>query len=467
MGFPGFDFFSVYPPGTYYLGAAAFRVLGPSLGTMRVLDVVVTSLLTLFLFLIARRFMPPNAAGTAAFGAAVVLHLADHGGNSTHPALLATAVSLYCLLRTGTGKPDRWTAAAGAAAGMGLLFRIEMPFLFLVGAAGVLAAREKSGRRAAAAFAGCALVPCLFYPGLIAAGTPPGDLFDQLFGFALDLHGRKMGIPYPEPFSEMIRFLSGGAPPLVRLKRLWWTWAFLVPWLTAAAVAHRFYRKRADIGVDGFLVAFSAPTLLYLVSRPDEDHLVPAILMVLLWAGRFAEDTRRGARQGGFATARILGVFLACVPFVWSRHDGGTRDILLQGDRSGGLLVSKEDELELRLMVQYIRERTSDGEPVYVGSTRHDGMVANDSSLLFLADRPNASRYDMMNADLLADCSVQEEIAAELALTRVRYVVLDSEAAPAVPGESPGCGTLDRAVRDSYAFETRIGRYEIWRRLGA
>jgi len=116
---------TLYPlPGAFYLLAGAFRTFGTSILVARGVVVVEFALFVAALFVLLRRLVSPRLA---LVGVALLLvyriwafpHWQMYSYSSTALCLIAVALVLCARFLTGGGTP--WLAAAGVAAGLGLL----------------------------------------------------------------------------------------------------------------------------------------------------------------------------------------------------------------------------------------------------------------------------------------------------------------------------------------------------------
>jgi hypothetical protein len=123
------------------------------------------------------------------------------------------------------------------------------------------------------------------------------------------------------------------------------------------------------------------------------------------------------------------------------------------------------DPDELRA-VQLIQERTSPGDPLFVGNTRHDKVLYNDALFYFLADRPVATRYHEYSPLVTDTLSVQREMVRDLERERPPWVVLvgiPESKEPNASSRSSGVTVLDEWIREHYVPDTTVGIYQLWR----
>lgn len=116
------DFFSFYTPGSYYLLAASFRILGSSIVVARVSLAVTGALLSTLTYLLARRFCSRGVATTAAalttLSALPYRFLVLHNWDST----LWACFAIYSAVRLVEERRNRWFFAVGLFSALTVLF---------------------------------------------------------------------------------------------------------------------------------------------------------------------------------------------------------------------------------------------------------------------------------------------------------------------------------------------------------
>jgi hypothetical protein len=116
----------------------------------------------------------------------------------------------------------------------------------------------------------------------------------------------------------------------------------------------------------------------------------------------------------------------------------------------------------------FVNGITVPGERIFVGSTRHDRMFANDGMFYFLADRRNGTRYDDLVSGLARTRGTQETIVRELGQNKVNIVVLHSgfqhATEPNEGGRSSGLRLLDEHLQQDFRPIATVGNYAVWQR---
>jgi hypothetical protein len=422
------DFWANYAPGQPVLLAALVKLFGPSLLWWRIVRVAVDATVSVLAFAYVRR-----RAGTGwALGAWVAVAGAMAWPSGPGPNAPALALALGALLAA-----HRAPLGAGALAGLAIAFRPEIGVAAAVGAA-------LEARRAGAARVGLAAVAVTVValaPFAIVAG---GDMADQVLGFASVQDLQRL--PFPLDY-------DGGVDPNKLLE-------FYLPAILVAGSA--LWAAWALARRDGFaLAALIAVGLAYLLARTDEFHLVPlsvVLAIALAWAaGREPQAPLRAALATVLALVAIHGL---------ERRAGQALHppalAAIPAAAADGVRTSPADAAALRALIPYVRARAPGGAPVLVAPPRYDRVRIGDPMLNVLLDRPNPTRYDVVQPGVVTTAKVQREMARDLRGTPVvvRWLsALAREREPNGSGRSSGVFVLDRAIARGYRPAARFGDY--------
>jgi hypothetical protein len=424
------DFWSNYAPGQPLVLALLVKLFGPSLLWWRIVRVAVDATVALLAFVYVRR----RAGVGWALGAWVAAAGAMAWPSGPGPNPPALALALGALLAA-----PRAPLAGGALAGLAVVFRPEVGVAAAIGAA-LEAGRSRAARVAAAA---AAVAVVALAPFVVVAG---GDMADQVLGFVSLQHLQR--VPFPLDYDggfDLNKLLEFYLPAILVLgSALWAAWA----------LARR----------DGFaLAALVAVGLAYLLARTDEFHLVPlsVVLAVALAtaAGREPRVVPRGA----------LGVALALIAVHGLERRAGQAVhppalAAIPAPAADGVRTSPADAAALRALIPYVHARAPGGAPVLVAPPRYDRVRVGNPMLNVLLDRPNPTRYDVVQPGVVTTAKVQREMARDLRGTPV-VVRWDSPLAREVEdngsGRSSGVFILDRAIARGYRRAARFGEYVV------
>jgi hypothetical protein len=435
------DFYANYGPGQYFLLGGLDIVFGPSLLAWRVVRVALDATVAVLAYALARRDAPEWLALLA--GLAVAGAMAYPTIPHPNPTALALALGALLLAR-------RSAAGAGALAGLAVAFRFDL------GLAAVAGAALTAGRRAGTVVAAAAVVNVLLLAPFVALA--PGRFWDQTIGFALDEQSLQR-LPLPDGY-------DGGFGQDNVLQR-YFAYVLLggvLLWVVVAVRERLALRQWA-------VLPLAAAGVAYLLARADEFHLVPlaAVLPVMLATAAAAERSR--GRQ-----AWALGLIVVLAVIALHGLDRQRIELLnpprlepIDVDVADGVKADPGEARALSSLVPYVRERVPHGAPVFAANPRHDLVRVGNPLVYVLVDRPNPTRYDVMQPGVITTAPVQREIVRDLERSRTGLVVrwLSSAADQREPngaGRSSGVRVLDRYLARRYVEDRRFGDYMVLRR---
>jgi hypothetical protein len=422
------DFWSNYAPGQGLVLAALWKAFGPSLLAWRVLRVLTDALVSVLVYALVRREASRGPALLAWVAAAAAMAWPSTPG--PNPSALALIFGALLLAR-------RRPLVAGALCGLAIAFRPEL------GCAGALAvALAGGGLGALAAAAGVGVLALA--PFFVVA---PGDMWDDLVGFIgiQDLQRLPLPIDYDGPAdpNKLLEFyfpvilLAGAAAWALRLRALW-----LAPLVVAG--------------------------VLYLLGRPDEFHLVPLSVFLAVGLGLAAAGERRRS------IAVVLFALLGLIALHGiERRAGQLRNppalAEVPAPASDGVKTTEADARALARLLPRVHALAPAGQPIFVAPPRFDRIRLGDTLLYVIADRPNPTRYDVMQPGVVTTAKVQREIVRDLQRSRPPVVVrwLDERAVATEPngsGRSSRVRLLDRWITSHYGGGERFGPYLLLRR---
>jgi hypothetical protein len=319
------DVFWVFPPGHVFAAWVAYALSPPGLYLARVFYAAFAVALCVALYLLGRRITTP---GFAFLGAALVA-VAAPVSHSSHLMfgyryLVWSALALWCFserLRTGRAG---WMAAAGAATGMALVFRIDPPVAAAAGIGlGLLSLRPPLRvlvRDAGAYALGFAAVfgPVFLY---FLARVGPEALWVEVVARPMAMH-QLQGLPLPSlewparvgPWTLRVWFVA--------LQFRLWTALyvgyalFLGVRLARSLLARRPFDQPLLLAVAVWGGLFYSRSL---IGRSDEPHLdsaiPPALLLLAHAVGAAASRVRFApARAAIGAAVFVAWVWLTAVP---------------------------------------------------------------------------------------------------------------------------------------------------------
>jgi hypothetical protein len=446
---PYSDFWWFYPPGQPLLLAGLWEVVGPTLVAWRVLRVLCDALVALLAWRLAVRGGAPRWAALVAWLAAA-LAMAYPSGPHPYPPTLALALAALLAF-------ERRPALAGALAGLAAFWRLE--FAAYLGLAVLAATAIARAPRAAARFtlAGVSTAVVLYAPVVALAGLAPA--FDLLIDYPLTDFSEYQSLPFPLDYdgplntASLSGFLSDSAENVL----VFYLPLVLVLGLAAGLLAVARNRSPLRVATAVFTIGMGH----YLITRPDVFHTAPLAVMVAVLAAWAVRESR------------VLAV-AAAVVLAYAVVEGADRRWLeLRRDYAelrlmvaDGVRAARTEREDLERAVAELQARVPAGTPTYVATRRADLVTSGYPLLYVLAERPNASRYDIAAPGVVTSEPVQREIISALEQARPPAVVRDTSAVTAAPepnraGESSGVLLLDEYLARTYRPAVRFGRFEI------
>ena len=477
------DFWWFYPPGQPYLLALVWKLTGPSLIPWRVLRAVADASVALLAWRLARRRSGPLVA----LFAWCVSILAVSSATGPHPYPIALALGLGSILALG-----RYPAVAGGLLGLVALWRIEFAaYLALASVVGLFV--RGGSKRSVIRFIGwAAAISFLCYlPVVIAAGA--GRTWELLVRYPVLEFSKYQTLPFPLVWDGGGR--ARGSDLAAQFLSYHLPLVLLITLVASVIVFLVTNRSGRWIEVTGSI--FGVGMAHYMVVRADAFHLGPlAVIDAVLgaWAiGAVVEQRRaRGKRQAAIGRLRpMIALVAAAVAFfglTWTLADTGWKRVreVEQARSSRGIDIKVADGVrelpssrcslrgatlqtcslsDLEQAVQETKRRVAVGRPIYVTTKRSDLVTAGAPLFYVLAERPNATRYDIAAPGVVTSAPVQREIIANLRASRA-LVIRDSESITAAPepnraGQSSGVTLLDDWLAANYRVVARFGAWTL------
>jgi hypothetical protein len=425
------DFWWNYGPAQPLALALAVKALGPSLLWWRIVRVALDALVALLAYRLVRRRAPRWVALVGWLTAAGAM--AWPTGPGPNPAAIALVLGALLLV-------DRHPRWAGALCGLAVAFRPE------IGAAGAAAVALAGGGAVAVAWAvGVAVVALAPF-----FAVAPSAMLDDTVGFLGVQHLQRL--PFPLHY-------RGGADPNKLLE-------FYLPAVLVAASA--LWAAWALVRRPRWALAALAPlavSLVYLLGRPDEFHLVPLSVALAVALAVAAA----GERATAWRAALLVALALVAVHGLERRAGQLAHPLALADVPSpvaDGVRTTPGDAAALARLLPAIDALACPGQPIFVAPPRFDKVTVGDPLLYVLAQRPNPTRYDVIQPGVATTAKVQREMVADLRRARPAVLVrwLDPRARADEPNgssRSSGVHVLDDYLAAQYGRAQRFGPYAL------
>lgn len=447
------DFAWAYGPAHPFLLGGIFEGLGPSLMAWRVVRVLVDAGVAVTVFALVRREAPLPVALAAWLGAAAAM------AEPTGPSPFAPAL-LFALLSVLAAR-DGWPGAAGALAAAAGAFRLDFGVYAALGAVLALAAVREEVRVRLVRFGVTASGGLALVYGWVAVAIGPADAWEELVGASLR-EGSQWRLPFPLGYDGSL----SAWPPGDALGDAKDVLEFYVPLLLVAgavlAVAAWLARRVRPSPTAAGLAGLGAGSLAYLLSRIDEFHAAP-LLVVLLALLPLAWGTALG---------RPLRAGIAVVFILLFAYGAANRvSALLRPPDLDRIDVAVADGVRARPayaravegMVRAVQARVPPGEPIYTVTLRSDLVRVNAPLIYVLAQRRNPFFHDFA---LQTSAAAQRKLVTALERVRPRVIVrwtdpFSVQREPNARGTPSGSRVLDEWLEREYRSRARHGDFTI------
>jgi hypothetical protein len=426
------DFWCNYGPGQPLALGALTAVVGPSLLAWRIVRVLVGAIAAWLAYrLVADETRELPGGGHWALGA-----WAASAGMLAWPLLPAPTVPALALGLGALWLARRRPAWAGVLAGAAGLWRPELGVAFAIATVWRAGAGQDARRAATAA---TATFVAGWAPFLALAG---GDVAGQVLGFVSIQSQQRL--PFPPPY-------DGGLDPNKLLEGN-------IALLLVAGVVLWVALRRGP----AWLAVPLLGGLAYLLGRADEFHLLPlGVLVAVGLAIAGARATMPLARVAVAGTLAILALHGVDRQAGRLLHPGDLAAV--PGPAGDGVRTFEADAAALGVLRKRLGGTRA---PLLVLPPRTDRVTVGDPLLNVVLDRPNPTRYDVMQPGVVTTAKVQREVIGDLRAARPPQVVrwLGPEARrrePNASGRERGATLLDGYVATHYAHAFRTGDYEV------
>ena len=447
------DFWTIYPPGQFYILAIIFKTFGTNLIVARVYDTMVRFVIVICSYLIAKKITSQTLALLVSAITTLLLGFADSYAYAVFPAMALSLLSILGMLQyTQTGL-RRWALSAGLLIGMTTLFRWDIGLYTGISVALTIlfshffqmtqeskppAKELLKPSELLMTLSGAALliiVPCYSY---LIYRSGFSNLWTQAVIFPTTVLHEVRWLPYPSLIPSSLPFTLG-VFPFIATNSEFSNW--LRFYCTSGLIWHsvlriQFFPSSKTYRFNCIFFwnnsAYHSGRYRYLLKRLADtitSMFYQARLSHSLWSFRlFAVEYELNIHnlvlRYYFVTAVIvLAVFYFLFPlrnFLILTKNFSPWGCYSRIDRAGCIYLSKEQEQA----VEFIKLHTQVGESIFVGNRRHDLISINDVGFYFLSNRLSATKYHDLFPGVATTRPVQEEIVNDIKLKSLDWIVL-------------------------------------------
>ena len=460
---PYIDFWSIYPPGQFYTVALFFELFGASIFVERVYDIIIRSLIPVFIFIIIKNLNFSKKIAYFCWGMALIW--SSYSGFPAYPvhtALLFIFISILCFLTYLSSKKNLWLFLAAAFMGLSALFRHDLAAMATAATLTTLFINIKKEKNS--------FWPPIVYfmGGYLLVGLPVTVYFvnaiglqtfiDYLIILPAEIIPKYRAVPYPSILDFELQFFIF---PLILLG------AFLISLKAIFREKSQKYSSYTvfQLGLMGILFMNQVRV------RSDNIHLLPVALVSITtipaWFSFLKSYQKRLRPTAQKLSALIYGLVICLVfivPIVEKVLSINKDYFKLHANQTVPAATYITIPNDLENLAIYLQSITSENESIYVGVKNHDQFIANDVIIYFLSNRQYGTRYHELHPGIANTLAVQQEIIQEINNVLVRVIVLTSR--PSFEDNDSkidsGVDLLDNYIAINFELTEQIGEYEVW-----
>jgi hypothetical protein len=499
---PHRDFYANYGPAQFYLVAGLFKLFGETILVERLFDLVLKGLVVTAIYTITSSYCRRSVAVCTTAIALFWLYGLNGSGSTIIPVSLLNLFGCFLILpvflrRVSIGR----MFAAGAVAGAAVLFRYDTG-LALVGIQAFVVViaiylREESSRLRT-----CASTIWPYLLGLMVVTLPPAlyylavapihPLIRDIILFSVRYYHSSRNLPFPGIYPKSLENIEIYLPIVVAAVSLYIAVALHLERRAEGASNSKSISE--DRNWQGFLLTFGLLTLvmyckglvrvglaqMYLSIVPS--FLLIAVLFQHRWTfqrlGRISIVcfVWLSVLATTWATLHVFKLFYVEHLSVLERMVSVSRGTSSESETAwcktanpltkGFCFLPEGDRIQT---IEFIDSHTRPDQQLYVGTTRHDRIFANDNLTYFATLRMPATRWSHFDPNLQNSYDTQTQMVQELEVNAPPYIVLDSEfdlvREPNDSSKSSGVTLLDEYLRKKYRRAETFGEMSVWQRV--
>lgn len=471
------DFWTIYPPGQFYVIAALFKIFGTNLLVSRLYDTLVRFAIVVCVYLLARKMS--YRAGPALYACTMVsllLGLAGSYNYAVFPALALCLLAILILIGYVASGKQSCLLLTGVLLGIAIFFRWDIGLFAIASIISTVIflvifpetpecrnlIKELFSLRQLALSLVAMIMVVLFGYGWIVLHSGFDNLWNQMIIVPATLFSDDRKLPFPSivpSVSELNSWIQFYVPLFLYA-------LIAILYLVAVRVSKTPFTTKI-----GLLSITSYGLYLFLQGARGFDtiHIVPTTLVLFLVGAFYIHSSLINISPRYFVkiplyllTALYLLSSLANLFIPASKYPFWKCNSFLE--RAGCIYVKEDQEQSIK----YLKSRNvNENKTIFVGNHRHDINFANDVGFYFLSEMRSATYFHDLYMSFALQQTVQITIIHEIEANKVDMIVLYKSKFPITnnPSEiSDGGQLLDKYINENYTSVATFGDYEILKR---
>jgi Dolichyl-phosphate-mannose-protein mannosyltransferase len=494
-GRPYRDFLTLYGPAQFYLIALWFKLVGVSALAGRVYDALIKAGIACASFALVSRFATRRYAILAFVAALLWLTCIDNAAYnySAYPAMFLSLVSCVFFSRY-LNDPSKIASlfTAGILVGATVCFRHDFGFYLCVTQL-IILFWSSSSRKISAL-----LRPALFYISgiviivvpvalLLFWTIPHNDIFFDLFYLPAKVYPKMRSLPFdfaviPQLFRHPFRWSNRFdlQETIVFFPILVCIASAVILFLSRKPSSRLFSdsHQRQIFGLLTLLCSlFFIKGLIRVSAMQMMQCIIVGIILLAILLSRIPQLGRASSIMVTACTVIFLTssapVFLGFVVFTYTNamdllHPARTTSFYntchppVGMERARCLILDPASTAA----VEYVEQRTSPQDRIFVGAGRHDKIFANDIRFYFVSGRPAITKWQEFDPGVQNTLPIQNQIIASMQEYSPKFIVLnsilDTVMEPNGSRFSTGVTALDDYIHTHYTPQATFGKIVIW-----
>jgi hypothetical protein len=481
------DFWTIYPPGQFYIVAFILKIFGNSLIYTRLFDTIIRFGIIMLIYGLSKEGTSRSQAKIVGIIVSIIIISATFYSNTIFTSLFLCLLAIFLFIKYIKIKHNYILWSIGIITGFGIFIRWDFTIYSTISIIisnlfyNYTCKRNESNKNyknLSILFIGFSLI---FIPLFILIHKYMGLENVMFHNFILPstiIHAsRKISIPllpfFDIPFDFSYNSIKNFYRDIIN-----WIY-FYFPIFVYCISGIFYYRKirMSNYSINIIKKYFNLITLLifgiqlYLYSffRYDYVHILPTTIIVWILAISLFNHSNKFEfiKKRSYLKITILMFFLIYFSYplkLYSTIISSYPIYKCQSklSRSSCFNINKDQEEA----IIFITENTKDAEYLFVGNTRHDLITENNVGFYFLSSRRCATAYHELHPGIATTPEVQNQIISDIKIKNVRYIILVEmplKEEKNLSSISNHIFLLDNFIKKEYLLVKKIGKYEIWK----
>jgi len=462
------DFWTVYPPGQFFLTVLLFKIFETSAFVVRIFDLLVRSGLVAMIFYILSERVSRNLALLGSVVVLIIINPQDSLGNNFANGLiivlLLSLFSLVSLFRYYRCDGKRYLFICGFLLGLVETMRTDMGFyaffavFFVLGTHSFIKTKKfgKEFFTLMGVFLFGVVIPVSVEIFYLLMNVSINDLLNDLVIYPLTIYPEVRALPLFALNNRPYALYSFIFSLLIFV-------VWMIVWVKNLKNDDRFWEHLTLVVLGSFF-------LIKGITRMDEIHVMPAfviaIMLGVILLGKFNKSSLKYNLFLYCFLVFIVPILVINLELKYVTVSHAPYDLCQSRLKSAECVIIGSDQEKA---IAFIQERTKVTDKIFVGNLRHDKIVINNIMFYYLADRNSGTKYHELVPGLATSMPVQQEIVGELRSNNIKFVVLfsgfehlqeDNETS-----RSTGVHLLDEYIANSYRQVEKFGGYQILQKI--